>query len=92
VEVETPKNLTRRQRELLEEFERVAQEHGIKHQRSILGRGGTDAGTIQRAGPGVRTFTLSCPTRYIHTVTEMIHRDDMNACRDLLAAYLSQAG
>lgn len=77
---------------LLEEFERVAQERGIKHQRSILGRGGTDAGAIQRAGAGVRSFTLSCPTRYIHTITEMIHRDDMNACRDLLAAYLAQAG
>ena len=77
---------------LLEEFERVAREQGIKHQRSILGRGGTDAGAIQRAGVGVRSFTLSCPTRYIHTVTEMIHQTDMDACRDLLAAYLAQAG
>jgi len=77
--------------ELLETFEAVARKNQIKHQRSILTRGGTDAGTIQRAGVGVRTFTLSCPTRYIHTVTEMIHREDMNACRDLLAAYLAEA-
>ncbi len=74
------------------EFERVAQENDIKHQRSILGRGGTDSGTIQRSRSGVRSFTLSCPTRYIHTVVEMVHQDDMAACRDLLAAYLAQAG
>lgn len=75
---------------VLEAFEKVAKKRRIKHQRSILGRGGTDAGTIQRAGAGVRAFTLSCPTRYIHTVTEMIHRDDMEACRDLLAGYLEE--
>ncbi len=78
-------------RTLLETFERTAQKHDIPHQRSILARGGTDSGAIQRQHGGVRTFTLSCPTRYIHTVTEMIHRDDLDACRDLLAAYLAQA-
>lgn len=76
---------------LLEEMEAVAQRNDIKHQRSILMRGGTDAGTMQRARAGARTFTLSCPTRYIHTVTEMVHKDDLCACRDLLTAYLAQA-
>lgn len=77
--------------ELLEEFESVAKKGKVPHQRSILPRGGTDAGTIQRAAAGARTFTLSCPTRYIHSVTEMVHETDLNACRDLLAAYLKQA-
>lgn len=77
--------------DVLEAFEQVAKKNKIKHQRSILARGGTDAGTIQRAGRGRRTMTLSCPTRYIHTVAEMVHRDDLHACRDLLAAYLAQA-
>ena len=77
---------------LLDEMEAVAKRHKIKHQRSILMRGGTDAGTIQRARAGARTFTLSCPTRYIHTVTEMVHKEDLYACRDLLTAYLEQAG
>lgn len=74
---------------VLEQFEAVAVRHKIKHQRSILARGGTDAGAIQRALAGVRTFTLSCPTRYIHTVTEAVHVEDLHACRDLLAAYLT---
>lgn len=75
--------------DLLEDFERVAQEHGIAVQRSILARGGTDTAGIQKAGGGTRAFTLSVPTRYIHTVTEMVHLDDLHACRDLLAAYLA---
>ncbi|MEE9403483.1 MAG: M20/M25/M40 family metallo-hydrolase [Algisphaera sp.] len=74
---------------LLADFERVAQAKGIKTQRSILRAGGTDTAGIQRAGGGTRAFTLSCPTRYIHTVTEMVHLDDLHACRDLLMAYLA---
>ena len=77
---------------LLEEFERLAKKHRIKHQRSVLGRGGNDGATMQRAGDGRKTFALVCPTRYIHTVTEMVHLDDLHACRDLLAVYLGQAG
>lgn len=77
--------------DLLETFERLAVDRQIKHQRSILPRGSTDAAAIQRAAAGARAFTLSCPTRYIHTVTEMVHLDDLTACRDLLAAFLEQA-
>ncbi len=77
--------------ELLEEFEKVAAKKKIKAQRTILSSGGTDAGPIQRKGAGFRVMTMVCPTRYIHTVTEMIHLDDLHATRDLLAAYLAQA-
>ncbi|MEO0586135.1 MAG: M20/M25/M40 family metallo-hydrolase, partial [Planctomycetota bacterium] len=74
--------------DLLNDIEAVAKKKKIKHQRTILHRGGTDAGTIQRAGRGHRVVTLLTPTRYIHTVTETIHKDDMHAARDLVAAYL----
>ncbi|MCC7145127.1 MAG: M20/M25/M40 family metallo-hydrolase [Phycisphaeraceae bacterium] len=77
--------------DLVEEFEDVARKNKIKCQRTVMPRGGTDQGTIQRAGQGAKTLTLACPTRYIHTITEMIHLDDLHACRDLLAAYLAQA-
>jgi len=73
---------------ILRTLEQLAEKHNIKTQRSILPRGGTDTAGIQRAGPGVPSFTLTCPTRYIHTVTEMIHKDDLHACRDLLRRYL----
>jgi len=77
---------------LVEQMESIAKRKKIKHQRSVMAGGSTDAAQIQRAGPGRRTITLSCPTRYIHTVAEMVHLDDLHACRDLLAAYLTDAG
>ena len=77
--------------ELFESFEKLAGQKKIKAQRTILPRGGNDAATIQRKAGGYRVMTLVCPTRYIHTVTEMIHLDDLHATRDLLSAYLTQA-
>ena len=74
---------------LLEDFERIAEQHAIKAQRSLLARGGTDTAGIQKAASGTRAFTLSVPTRYIHTVCEMIHLDDLHAARDLLTAFLA---
>jgi putative aminopeptidase FrvX len=57
----------------------------------MLRRGGTDTGGIQRMAGGCKALTISLPTRYIHTVAEMINVKDLRACRDLLAAYLTEA-
>lgn len=73
---------------LFEEFRKIAESRGIKHQLEVLPRGGTDAGAVQRTRAGTRAITLSVPTRYIHTVTEAIHRKDALATVDLLAAWL----
>lgn len=76
---------------LVRHFRDVAAAKGIKYQLEILPRGGTDAGGIQRSRGGVPSFTLSIPTRYVHTVNEMAHRDDIAGAIDLLAAYLEEA-
>lgn len=76
---------------LLRHFRNLAVKHGIKHQLEILSRGGTDAGAIQRSRAGVPTFTLSLPTRYIHTVNEMASIADIEATTALLARYLEDA-
>lgn len=75
-------------RALIDEFAAVAERKGIKYQFSVLPRGGTDAGAMQRIREGVKTVTLAIPTRYIHTVTETIHKDDLQSAIDLLAAWL----
>jgi tetrahedral aminopeptidase len=75
-------------RSLIDEFEAVAKKRKIPHQLSILTRGGTDAGAIQRVRGGYRVMTLSVPTRYIHTVTECIHQRDLQSAIDLLAAWM----
>ena len=75
-------------RGLFEEFLGIAKARKIPHQLEVLPRGGTDAGALQRARGGSRTITLSIPTRYIHTITEAIHKSDAQAAADLLAAWL----
>jgi len=81
-------SLTISNRALIDEFEAVAKKRDIPCQLSILTRGGTDAGPMQRARGGYKTMTLSVPTRNIHTVTECIHKRDLQAAIDLLAAWL----
>jgi endoglucanase len=75
-------------RSLVDEFEAVAKQREIPHQLSILTRGGTDAGAMQRIRGGYRAMTLSVPTRYIHTVTESVSKKDLQSAIDLLAAWL----
>lgn len=76
-------------RGLLDEFMALAEKRQIPYQLEILPLGGTDAGTIQRAGAGRKTITLSVPTRYIHTVCETVHKKDLEASVELLAAWLA---
>lgn len=66
----------------------VAEKNKIAYQRCILPRGGQDGAAIQRANAGARTAAVVVGTRYIHTVTESIHKDDLEAAVDLLAAWL----
>lgn len=73
---------------LIEQLESIASANDIKCQRGILPRGGQDGGAIQRTRRGVRTVAFACPIKYIHTVTEMAHRDDLESYPALLAAYL----
>jgi len=76
---------------LVEHFRSLAEKHMIKHQMEILSLGGTDAGGVQRLHGGIPAFTLSIPTRYVHTVNETVHGADMDACVALLARYIEDA-
>jgi endoglucanase len=75
-------------RSLIDEFEGVAKKREIPYQLSVLPKGGTDTAAMQRSRGGVRAMTLSVPTRYIHTVTECVHKTDLQAAIDVLAAWL----
>ncbi len=76
---------------VVDHFVDVATRHSIKYQMELLPRGGTDAGAVQRLHGGIPSFTLSIPTRYVHTVNETVHGGDVQACIDLLARYLEEA-
>ncbi len=75
-------------KDLVDAFIAIAESNDIPHQFEILPMGGTDAGALQRARSGCKVITLSVPTRYIHTVTETIHRRDLDSALALLTNYL----
>ena len=77
---------------LVEAMRKLAEARKIPYQMEILPRGGTDAGALQMAQDGVAVITLSLPSRYVHSVVETAHRDDITAAIDLLAAFLEEVG
>ena len=76
---------------LVRAMRKLAEEHGIPYQMEVLPRGGTDAGALQMAQEGAAVITLSIPTRYVHSVVESLHPDDLEAAIALLAAFLESA-
>ena len=67
----------------------LAYKHTIKWQPEILPAGGTDTMGIQRFGKhGSIAGAISIPTRHIHSVIEMAHKEDIRNCIDLLKAGL----
>ena len=73
---------------VVEVLRMLASDHDIPHQIEILPRGGTDAGSIQRARSGVPVCTISTPTRYVHTSIEMASKRDIEASISLLCAFI----
>ncbi len=76
---------------LVAEFDALATKLKIPFQRTMLRSGGQDGAAAQQAAAGARAIGIVVGTRYIHTVTEMIHKGDLEAARDILVAYLKQA-
>ena len=74
---------------LVAEIEALAIAKDIPYQRTMLASGGQDGAAAQQAAAGARAIGIVVGTRYIHTVTEMIHKTDLEAARDILAAYLA---
>ncbi|USN98803.1 MAG: M20/M25/M40 family metallo-hydrolase [Phycisphaeraceae bacterium] len=71
------------------QVETLAKKKRIPYQRSILAAGGQDGAAAQQAAAGAKTVGITVGTRYIHTVTEMIDRRDLQAACDILAAVMA---
>lgn len=66
----------------------VADEEEIPYQLEVLPSGGTDTAGFQNTFGAKPVGAISIPTRYLHTVTESAHNEDIEAAIDLLAAFL----
>ncbi len=77
--------------DLTTRIEKLAKKKRIPYQRTILGAGGQDGAAAQQAAAGAKALGVTVGTRYIHTVTEMIDKKDLQAACDVLAAAMSEA-
>jgi len=78
-------------KKLVDFLKKIAEENKIKYQNDILLGGGTDAGAIQRSKSGVPACTISIPTRYVHSVVEMCHKEDIESSIKLICKFLENA-
>ena len=74
-------------------MKQTADTHNIKWQPEILTAGGTDTAGVQRMGKqGAIAGAISIPTRHLHQVIEMAHKDDITNCINLLKCCLEGLG
>ena len=66
----------------------VAEDDEIDYQLEVLPAGGTDTAGFQNTYGAKPVGAISIPTRYLHTVTESAHVDDVAATIELLTAFL----
>lgn len=65
----------------------LSEKNGIKHQLEVMTEGGTDAGVIHFSRGGVKTGGISIPTRYIHSPSEMIEKEDLESVIRLVTLF-----
>ena len=71
-------------------MKQTADKHEITWQPEILTAGGTDTAGIQRMTEGGSIAgAVSIPTRHLHQVIEMAHKDDIQGSIDLLTACMT---
>jgi endoglucanase len=71
---------------LLELATEVADEKNIKWQYKNVVAGGNEAGAYQRGANGARVLAISAPARYIHSQSNVLSLEDIQAVADLAAA------
>lgn len=76
---------------LVEGLQDIATAESIDFQIQVKDKGGTNGGALQRYGGAVATCALGIPLRYMHSVVETIHPDDVESAISLLAAFMTKA-
>jgi endoglucanase len=78
---------------LVHYMEQMANKHSIPVQREVLTAGGTDTSAMQYLmGIGSHVTSISCPTRYVHSMVETCALKDIEAGIHLTKACIEQIG
>lgn len=63
---------------------KLSQENNIKYQLEVSEVGGTDATNVQVVRSGIKSGSITIPTRNIHSVNEIIAKEDIANCIKLV--------
>ena len=72
---------------LVEEMTACCEENGIRYQRDVMDRGGTDASSMNLAGFGTRVAGISVVDRFAHSQSSIISKGDVEEGIRLIHAY-----
>ncbi|MBQ2957515.1 MAG: M20/M25/M40 family metallo-hydrolase, partial [Clostridia bacterium] len=72
---------------LVDEMLACCEENGIKYQRDVMDRGGTDASSMNLSGAGVRVAAISIVDRFPHSQSSIISKDDVRNAVELTDKY-----
>ncbi len=70
----------------------LAESENIKVQKKRAMAGGNDSGAVHLSNGGIKTISVSVPTRYIHSPVSVASLSDIQNAEKLLAAYLKRIG
>lgn len=62
----------------------MCKDREIPYQMKKYVSGGNDSANIQKSGYGTRVAVMSAPSRYIHSSSSVVHRDDLNSILNTL--------
>ena len=63
------------------------EQNGIKYQREVIDKGGTDASSMNLSHYGVRAGGIVVVTRYPHSQSAVVSKKDVEAGVDLMVAF-----
>ena len=72
---------------LVDEMIACCEENGIKYQRDVMDRGGTDASSMNLSGAGVRVAAISIVDRFPHSQSSIISKEDVRNAIELTDYY-----
>ena len=75
---------------LVEEMIKCCEENGIKYQRDVIYKGGTDASAINKAHFGIKAAGISVANRFPHSPSTITNMDDVQASIDLLSKFVQR--
>ncbi len=68
----------------------IAEKSGIRIQLEVLEGGTTDAAAIQLAQAGIPSAAISIPSRYVHSFSEVISKNDIEESIKLLVRLMEE--